>query len=51
MDVISNVSCTPLDFSSLQQSQMTKDGNFTRGCGYSRVPNPTGKDTGRKLHP
>jgi hypothetical protein len=28
-----------------------RDGSFTRECGYPRIPDPTGADTGRKIRP
>lgn len=28
-----------------------RDGNFTRGCGYPRVPDPMGEGMGTKFYP
>ena len=30
---------------------LARDGNFTRGCGYPRVPDPMGDGMGMKFYP
>jgi hypothetical protein len=39
----------PSKFVTKVEKVLPRDGSFTRGCGYPRVPDPTGADTGRKI--